>query len=456
MNNILILGCGRVGGEIARMLVANGCEVTVVDSNLPKLMDLQSANDLRTVQGSAADPETLARAGGDDADMVIAVTAIDEVNLVACKLCSLLFNTPKKIARIRSTRYDDERISGGEGFAIDQMLCPEQIVADNISDAIRHPGCLSVHNIAGGSAVLASFAIAAKAEMAGKTIGDLRKKMPDADFRAMSVYRDYKTAKPSSETRLFVGDELSVVTAPEYLDRLAPLLAGRDNYNRRVMIAGGGNIGLRVAAAIEDSCEVKVLDADKERCRLISQELKNALVLKGRATDERILKSEAIDETDIYCGLTNDDEENVLSAILAKRLGAKKTIALANRDTYADILRRQLDVVVSPSQLTIGSVLAHIRRGKVDAVHSLHHGSGEAIEAVINGSGETSAVVGRAMAAVAWPPETTPGALVRGGKLIIAHDDAVIEDQDRLIVFTTGRAGVRRMEKLLQVSVGHI
>lgn len=455
MKNILILGCGRVGGEIARMLVANDCQVTVVDSNMPKLMELQSANDLRTLEGNAADPETLARAGGDDADMVIAVTALDEVNLVACKLCALLFNTPTKIARIRSALYNDERITGESGFDIGMLFCPEQIIADNISESIRHPGCLSVHKIAGGRAVLASFAVAAKAEMAGKTVGDLRNKLPDADFRAVSVYRDYKTVKPKAETRLFVNDEVSVVTSPESLDSITPLLAG-ENFNRRVMIAGGGNIGLRVAAAIENDCEVKIMDINRERCRFLSSKLENALVLKGRATDERLLTTEAIDETDIFCGLTNDDEENVLSAILAKRLGAKKTITLANRETYADILRRQLDVVVSPSQLTIGTVLAHIRRGKVDAVHSLHHGSGEAIEAVISGSGDTSAVVGRTMAAIEWPPEATPGALVRNGKLIIAHDDVVVEDQDLLVVFATGQEAVRRLEKLLQVSVSFI
>ena len=232
MNNILILGCGRVGGEIARLLVANHCEVTVVDSNRAKLMDLQSANDLRTMQGNAADPQTLANAGGDDADMVIAVTAMDEVNLVACKLCSLLFNTPTKIARIRSALYDDKRINGSDGFDIDQMFCPEQIIADNISEAIRHPGCLSVHKVARGRAVLASFAVASKAEMSGKTIGDLRGKLPDADFRAVSVYRDYKTVKPKAETRLFVGDEVSIVAAPEDLDSITPLLAG-ENFARR-------------------------------------------------------------------------------------------------------------------------------------------------------------------------------------------------------------------------------
>ncbi|MGI9337592.1 MAG: Trk system potassium transporter TrkA [Gammaproteobacteria bacterium] len=453
--NILILGCGRVGGEIARLLVANSCEVTVVDTSRAKLMELQSDNDLRTVQGSAADPQTLENAGGDDADMVIAVTALDEVNLVACKLCSLLFHTPTKIARIRSALYDDARINGRDGFDIDMLFCPEQIIADNISESIRHPGCLSVLKIAGGRAVLASFAVASKAVMAGKTVGDLRSQLPDADFRAVSVYRDYKTVKPKAETRLFVGDELSIVAAPEYLDSITPLLAG-EHFARRVMIAGGGNVGLRVAAAIEDVCQVKIMDMDRERCRFLSQELDNALVLKGRATDERLLKSEAIGETDIYCGLTNDDEENVLSAILAKRLGAKKTITLANRETYADILRRQLDVVVSPSQLTIGTVLARIRRGKVDAVHSLHHGSGEAIEAVISGSSKTSEVVGRAMADIPWPPETTPGAVVRGGKLLIAHDDVVVEDQDLLVVFATGQNAVRRLEKLLQVSVSYI
>ncbi|MGI9348157.1 MAG: Trk system potassium transporter TrkA [Gammaproteobacteria bacterium] len=451
MRNVLVLGCGRVGSETAKALARNRCNVTVVDSDRNRLLELQASHDLRTVHGSAADPAILRHADGENADIVIAVTAIDEINLAACRLCALFFKTPTKIARLRAKALNDKRIAGDEGFSIDHIFCPEQIVADNICNTIRHPGCLSVHKFSTGQAALAVIRVASDGDMAGETVGDIRAAKPESDFRAVCVFRDNKMLRPDADTRLFVGDEVSLMLAEKDLDSLLPLLAGGGNFNRRVMLAGGGGVGERVAEEIEKSSHLKIIEKSQDRCRALTEKMSSALVLKGQASDERLLRGENIEDTDIYCALTNDDEENILSAMLAKRLGARKVMALVNRPAYADILTRLLDAVVSPSELSLGAIIAHIRMGDVGAVHSMRHGAAEAIEAVIHGDAQTSILVGRAVADIQWPAEAMLGAVVRGERVIVAHDRTTLQENDRLIIFAASRRAVKWVEKLLQV-----
>lgn len=430
----------------------NNCNVTVVDRNQERLLDLQASHDLRTVNGNAADPAVLRRADGENADIVIAVTSIDEVNLVACRLCSLLFNTPKKIARVRSSALNNDDIASKDGFDISRIFCPEQIVADTICNTIKHPGCLSVHKFSDGQAVLAVIRVSSDGDMAGETISSIRAQMPEADFRAVSVYRDNGMLIPNGSTRLFVGDEVSVMVAEDDLDSLLPMLAG-DGGNSRVIIAGGGDIGARVASEVEKSSNVKVIELSQERCQHLSEQLSNSLVLNGSASDESLLRQENIEDTDIYCALTNDDEENILSSMLAKRLGANKAMALVNRPAYVDILVRLLDTVVSPSELSIGAIIAHIRLGDVGVVHSLHHGAAEALELVIHGDKTTSPVVGREISDIDWPEKVIAGAIIRGERIIVAHDHTVLQSEDRIIVFAAGDKAVRQVQKLLQVRV---
>lgn len=451
---ILILGCGRVGSETAKVLVKNDCNVTVVDNDIEKLLALQSMYDLRTVHGNAADPGILRRAGGDNAEIIIAVTAIDEVNLVACRLCSSMFQTPKKIARLRSSTLNTKEISDKDGFDINHIFSPEQIVADNICDTIRHPGCLSVHKFSNQRVALSCIRISAGGEMAGDTIDNIRSACADIDFRIVSVYRDRQLQPLSGATRLFVGDEIAVIIAEEHLDMLLPLLAGGGSY-KNVFIAGGGNIGERVARQIQSFCRVKIIEMSPTRCAHLSSVLDSGLVIKGGASDEHLLQEENIGDTDVYCALTNDDEENILSAMLAKRLGAKRNIVLVNRTSYAGLLARLLDNVVAPAEISIGAILAHIRTGDVGVVHSLHGGKAEVMETVIHGDTKTSAVVGRSIAEIKWPANTMPGALVRGERIIVAHDRTVLQDGDRLIIFVGGGKAMRQIGKLLQVSVNY-
>ena len=451
---VLILGCGRVGGETAKALVNNRCNVTVVDSDIKQLLELQYLYDLRVVHGNASDPSVLRRAGGENAEIVSAVTANDEVNRVACRLCSLMFQTPKKIARLRNSALNTPEIASHDGFGVDHIFSPEQIVADNICDTIRHPGCLSVYKFSDHSVTLATVRIASGGEMAGETIDSIRRACPDIDFRVVAVQRDGNIQTPSGETRLFVGDEISVIIAEGGLDTLLPLLAGGGSYDN-VFIAGGGNIGERVARQIIKTSRVKIIEASQERCADLTASLDSALVIKGGASDEHMLREENIADTDVYCALTNDDKENILSSMLAKRMGARRNIVLVNRASYAGILVRLLDNVVSPAEISIGAILAHIRAGDVGVVHSLHHGKAEVIEAAVHGTMTNSEVVGRTVGEIEWPENTTPGALVRDERMIIAHDTAKLQDGDRLIVFVAGGKAMRKLSKMLQVGVSY-
>ena len=454
--NIVVLGAGRVGGEIAKMLVGE-CDVTLVDVNRARLLEMQSNYDLRTIVGTASDPDILRRAGCADADVIVAVTAIDEVNLVACKLCAAL-SAPggsAKIARIRGSAATEKSILGPNGFGIDHVFCPEQIVADNIIAAVRHPGCDSVHAFADGRANLISLKIQADAPIAGMTIREMRQRDPQLEYRFVAVHRGGKIIQPLANTRLAIGDEAFAVSAKEDVGTVAAALTGESRENRHVFIAGGGNVGGRVAAALERERDVKIVELNRERCRELSQELERTMVLKGRATEEKLLQEEGVGETDIFCAVTNDDEENILSAMLAKRLGARRVAALVNRDAYVDILESLIDTAISPSRLTIGAVLPHVRRRDVSAVHAFRRGA-EAMEATVHGDAGTSAVVGRKVDDIEWPKGATLGAVARGDEFIVARHDMEIRDGDRLILFADGSDAIHGVEKLLKVTPGYL
>lgn len=457
---VLILGAGRVGSAVARTLVGYKCNVTVVDTDPTRLHQLQMTCDLLTIQGSAADPGVLTQAHAADASLVIAVTGNDAVNLIACKLCALQDDIPQgstRIARLRNTLYNEKHITSENGFGITQVFFSDRIIAESICNSISHPGTFSVSPFAGGRVVLAGMRISPQTDFAGETISHLRTQIPEEiDYRIVSVYRDNKPILPTAETRLFVADDAYILAKPKDLDLIVPYLAGDVRKNERIIIAGGGNIGSIVAENFEnEDLEVKVIDVDMERCKSLSKRLKNTTILRGRATDERLLTEEGIGETDMFCGLTNIDEENIMSAILAKQLGARQAAAIVNHPVYSDILERQLDIALSPIQLIIGSILANIRLADIPVVHSLRRGSAEAVEAVIHGDKSTSKVVGRQLQEINFPKNVMPGAVVRGEQTIIAHDDTEIMENDRLICFVPSRDSIKPLEKLLQVGFLH-
>jgi len=451
---ILILGAGQVGTSVAEVLASEAGDITVVDTDAKKLEELRARLDIGTVQGEAAHPEVMARAGAEDADMVLAVTNSDEINMIACQVAYTLFHTPTKIARVRSSGYlSHPQLFTQEALPVDVLISPEQLVTDYVQRLIEYPGALQVLDFAGGKVQL----VAVKAYYGGPLVGHklktLREHMPGIDTRVAAIYRRGKAIAPEGDTVIEADDEVFFIAAKRHIRVVMKELRRMDKPVKRIIIAGGGNIGMRLAKALEHKYQVKLIDHNPERSQQISEELGKTIVLFGDAADEELLLDENIEHTDVFCAVTNDDEANILSAMLAKRLGAQKVMALINRAAYVDLVQSGIiDVAISPQQATIGSLLTHVRRGDVSAVHSLRRGAAEAIETVAHGDENSSRVVGRAVDGIDLPPGTNIGAIVRNGEVIIAHHDTVIQAEDHVILFVVDKDRLPEVERLFQVS----
>jgi len=456
---ILILGAGQVGSSAAYHLSREEAnEVTVVDMRSDVLRELQDRLDIRTVVGHAAHPEVLDRAGANDADIVVALTDTDETNMVACQVAYTLFHTPTKIARIRAAEYMNAKdLFTQDAIPVDVRISPEQLVCEYIEQLILYPGASQVLDFADGRVRL----VGAKADrdglLVGQRIATLKEHVPNTEGRIAAIYRHGKAMLPEGDTVIQEGDEVFFIADRKDIRVFMSEMRRLEDPVRRVVIAGGGNIGVRLALALEQTNQVKIIERDPERARHISEQLNKAIVLVGDAADEELLLEENIDNVDVFCALTNSEEANILSSMLAKRLGSHKVMALINRASYVDLVEAgSIDIAISPQQVTIGSLLAHVRRGDVAKVHSLRRGAAEAIEAIAHGKEGESNVVGRKIEDIDLPKGTAIVALVRGTQVIIAHHDAVIETDDHVILFLTDRRKIEKLEKLFQVGVSFV
>jgi len=453
---ILILGAGQVGSTVAESLVSEANDITVVDTDSEKLRQLQDRLDLRTLTGNAAHPSILEQAGIVDTDILLAVTQSDEVNMVACKLAASLYNTPTRIARIRSTDYlERQEVFSADNFCVDFSICPEQILTEYIVKLIEFPEALQVLEFAGGRVSLVAVRAFEGGPLVGRPLRFLRADMPQIDTRVAAIFRQDRSINMSGDTVVEAGDEVFFIAATEHIRAVMQELRRMDKPTKRVMIIGGGNIGRRLAKTLERSYQVKLIEHNKKACANLAAELTNTLVLNGDGTDEQLLQQENVGEIDVFCSLTNDDENNIMSALLAKQGGARKVIALINRSAYVSLVQGgKIDIALSPAQVTIGSLLAYVRQGDVAAVHSLRRGAAEALELVVHGDRVSSKVVGRRIDEIDSPKGATIGAILRGGRVIIAHHETVVEAEDHIIVFVNDKRMVRKVERLFQVNLG--
>jgi trk system potassium uptake protein TrkA len=456
---ILILGAGQVGSSAAYHLSREESnEVTVVDVRPEVLRELQDRLDIRTVVGHAAYPDVLDRAGAADADIVVALTDSDETNMVACQVAYTLFNTPTKIARIRASDYmNADELFTPESIPIDVRISPEQLVCEYVEQLILYPGASQVLDFAEGRVRLVGAQADRDGLLVGQRIATLKQHIPNAEGRIAAIYREGKAMLPEGDTVIQEDDEVFFLADRKDIRVFMSEMRRLEDPVRRVVIAGGGNIGLRLALALEQTNQVKLIERDPERARRISEQLNKAIVLVGDAADEELLLEENIDNVDVFCALTNSEEANILSSMLAKRLGAHKVMALINRASYVDLVEAgSIDIAISPQQVTIGSLLAHVRRGDVVKVHSLRRGAAEAIEAIAHGNENDSKVVGRRIDEVSLPKGAAIVTLVRGKEVIFAHHDTVIEADDHVILFLTDRRKIEDLEKLFQVGVSFV
>jgi trk system potassium uptake protein TrkA len=452
---IIILGAGQVGSSVATSLASEANDITLVDVDGNRLREMQDSLDLRTVVGHAAYPAVLKRAGAEDADMVLAVTNSDEVNMVACQVAYTLFHTPTKIARVRSPEYvTAQGLFAQDALPVDVIISPEQLVVDHIERLIRTPGALQVMDFAEGKVRLVGLKSSIDGPLPGHALNELPSIFPDVQTRVAAVFRRGRSIPADGDTVIEPDDEVFFVSSARDSQKLMSELSRRDGPSKRIIIAGGGNIGLRLAQKLERDFNIKLIEFSQRRAEEVSRLLNKAIVLRGDAADEGLLREENIDNTDVFCAITNDEQVNILSAMLAKRKGARKVMALINRGAYVDLVQSSvIDIAISPQQTTIGSLLAHVRRGDVAAVHSLRRGAAEAIEAVAHGDPRTSKVVGRRVEEIKLPKETTIDALVRGDDVIMAHHDTRIEAGDHVILFLSDKSRISEVEKLFQVGV---
>ena len=453
---ILILGAGQVGSTVAENLVSEANDITVVDTDAAKLQTLQNRFDLRTLVGNASHPSVLKLAGIADADILLAVTQSDEVNMVACKLAASLFNTPTRIARIRAADYlAHPEIFSPDNFCVNFSICPEQILTDYIRKLVEFPEALQVLEFDAGKVSLVAVRAFEGGPLVGRELKFLRTHMPQVKTRVAAIFRHDRPIIPEGSTVIENGDEVFFIAATENIRSVLKELRRMDKPTKRVMIVGGGNIGRRLALSLEHDYQVKLIEFNKKSCESLAGELSKALVLNGDGTDENLLESEHVGEVDVFCALTNDDENNIMSSLLAKKAGARKVIALINLTAYVGLVQGgKIDIALSPAHVTIGSLLAYVRQGDVAAVHSLRRGAAEALELVAHGDRLSSQVVGRRIDEIELPKGATIGALVRNGEVIMGHHDCVIESEDHVIVFVINKQMIRRIEKLFQVNIG--
>jgi trk system potassium uptake protein len=448
---ILILGAGQVGRTAAKHLSREEAnEVTVVDSNEDVLRDVQDRLDVRTVAGNAAHPTVLEAAGAAEAEIIVALTSSDEVNMLACEVAFTLFRTPTKIARIRAAEYTSRSaLFGADGLSVDVFISPEQLVTEYVERLIHHPGTLQVLDFADGRVRLVGVRARRGGLLVGHSLRELPQHLPKVEVRVVAIYRDGRSVPPEGETVLAEGDEVFFLAARDDIRRVMGELRNADDPARRIVIAGGGNIGFRLAKTLEPHNQVRLIERDARRARQVSELLDSTIVLHGDAADEELLIEENIDSADVFAAMTNSEEANILSAMLARRLGARKVMALINKPSYTELMESgSIDVAISPQTITIGSLLAYVRRGDVVRVHALRRGAAEALEAIVHGDERSSRVVGRTVAQIPLPEGASIGAIVRGDRVVMAHHDTTVAADDHVILFLADRRHLEAIERL--------
>jgi len=457
---ILILGAGQVGVSVTEVLVGEENDVTVVDVDSDLLQALQNRLDIHTVTGNAAHPSVLRMAGAEDASLILAVTNNDQVNLVACQIAEAFFATPTKIARLRSKEYlnNPELFTNESGFHVDVVISPEKIVRDHITRLIEFPGALQVLDFANGLVQLVGVKAVAGGALINSRLEQLKEHLPGVETRVAAIYRDGEVITPRSKTIIKEEDEVFFVAARKHIRKIMREMRGQSDKTKRIFIAGGGNIGLNLARELErKGYSVKLIEVNVSRAEQIAESIGNTIVLSGDAADAGLLLQENIEAADVFCAVTEKDEINILSANLAKQLGAKRVMALVNKPAYVEHLQhKDIDVIISPRIATIGSVLAHIRRGDVVAVHSLRRGRAEAIEAIAHGDASSSKVIGKGVRQIPFPEGTGVGAIVRDEQVIIPDVNTIIEPEDHVIVFMDDKSCIADVEALFQVSATFI
>ena len=449
---VIILGAGKVGESLARNLSQDGYDISIVDLNKNKVDELQDRLDIAAIIGHAAHPSTFKKAGADKETILLAVTNNDEVNIAACQIAKNKFSVKKTICRFKDSTYLDCLDSFGESI-IDIPISPENEVTSHLKELIDHPGAEQIEEFADGKVKLVSVKVKKTGRLVDKALRTIEDDMPGVDSYIPTIYRKGKPFIPNGDTIVKEGDEVYFVTASENVDAVVNEMRLEQEAYSRIMIIGGGKIGFNLAKQLEDSYKVKIIESNEERCEEISRSLEKTIVLRGKGADQELLKSENISQVDVFCSLTNDDEANIMASLLAKKLGATKTMVILNNPSYVSILPGFVDSCIAPHRLTVSSVLQHLRESDVaqDVILKMHSGA-EAIEGIVHANEYTSDYFGKPIKSLPMPEEASIGAIVRKGVVVMPSSSIELCIEDHLIIFLSNKEKVKEVEKLFTKS----
>ena len=454
MKKIVVFGGGQVGSSVAKILSDDGNDITLVDVDKSVLENLKEQIDIKTIHGLASHPSIQRLADADNSDMVIAVTGNDEVNMAACHVAKKIFNVPKRIARLRANEYlNDEDGFQKKFFSINDVISPNILVTDYVKNIIDHPGAFQAFKFASGKVHVIAATVLSNGPLARKRLSEFREHLPNVDVKVVAIFREKKYLIPDDDTFIMPDDDVLFIATEENMRFMSELRKMTDEPHN-VMIAGGGRVGSALAKKLEDTYNLKLIEKDKLIAKNISENLSSTVVLHNDIADETMLKNENINDVDYFCAVTSDDQANILSAKLAKDMGAGKTIAIVNKSSYRNLVSKEIDVVVSPEDVTIGSLLASVRTSDIVSVNRIGNIDGEVMEIIAHGDKKTSNLVGNKISQLELPKSIIIGAVVRENNVILANEDIEIRDEDHIIIFAFDKKELPTIEKLFQVNVG--
>lgn len=444
---VIIIGAGEVGYQITRYLILENIEVVVVDRDPAKLVRISDEMDVATIAADGCSPLGLKEAGAEKADMLLAVTNSDESNMIACMLAKAMYNIPRKVARIRNLEYiNNEALLGPENLDINPAISPEIEVANAVIRLLEAPFATNVEDFEDGLIKIIGFKIPGDSKLTGTPFKDIGTLSPPGNFLIGIIERGREAIIPSGDDRLKPDDIIYMPVRKWEIGDSLNFLGASPKPAKKIMISGGGRVGFHIASKLEGRADIKIIERDPERCRFLSESLSRSVVLNGDGSDETLLEEENLSDMDMFVAVSNNEEANIMSSLLAKRMGAKKTITIVNRTDYLSLANSLgLDRVLSPRIITASTILKYVRRGEILSLTSIAGDKAEVLESRV---GESSPLMGKSLKDLKLPKNSLVGAIVRGDNIIIPSGEDSISTGDKVIFFTS-RESIRKVEKLL-------
>lgn len=453
---VIICGGGQVGYSIASYLSQEEYDVTVIDSNHDTVSNINNELEANGIVGHASSPDVLYNAGANDADMIIAVTHRDEVNMVACQVAHSLFNIPKKIARIRNQTYMEPRWSNlfsRSHMPIDMIISPELEVAKAITQRLTVPGTTDVVPLAGGRLYLVGVMCNDICPVVNTPLRQLSILFPDLPVEIVCIMRNNRSIIPDENNQMEIGDEVFFFVDAEHLTRAMHLFGHEENEARRVVIMGGGNIGSSLAHIITEKfpgVRLKIIERDPAKARELSSEHDDVIVLEGDGLSREILDEANISRTETFIAVTDDDEANILGSLLSKKYGCERAVTLIAKNNYTPLIQSLgIEATISPKAITVSSIMQHVRRGRIKGIHTLRDGFAEVIEGQVM---EKTELANKAIEDIKLPPQVVIGAIVRNKTVLLPKQDLVIRPDDMVVLLAAKGQG-KKTENLFSVQV---